>query len=365
MKIKKIILNIILTFTNFFVSFIPIKKNRIAFVSLEDNKLKDDFLDIYHHLDSTQYSIKTVLIHYEKKSLWNDFLYLLNCIKQIIVINTSHIVLINDNNYVVSNYKREGVKVIEVWHAAGAIKKFGNAVKRQYPIKNYDYVIANSDYWIKPYSLAFSVDESHVKVTGMPRIDHLFDEHYKEGVKERFFKQYPELKNKKILLYAPTFRGNIYKGFQAIAFDAEKVISSCDENTVLLYKFHPLMQDCHLSENQRIINMNHENTHDLFVVSDALISDFSSIIFDYSILNKPMYFFVPDLKQYMNRLGCFVDYEKEMPGPLCYNENELIHALHLSNQYDIEGFKNKFFKYQDGKNIDRVIEMIHQLIEEE
>jgi len=105
MGLKKIVLNIILSFVNIFVSLVPIKKNQIAFVSLEDNVLKEDFLDIYNHLDQSHYSIKTVLIHYDKKSIWNDFLYLLNCIKQIIVINTSHIVFINDNNYVVSHYK--------------------------------------------------------------------------------------------------------------------------------------------------------------------------------------------------------------------------------------------------------------------
>ena len=365
MGLKKIVLNIILSFVNIFVSLVPIKKNQIAFVSLEDNVLRDDFLDIYNHLDASHYSIKKVLIHYDKKSIWNDFLYLLNCIKQIIVINTSHIVFINDNNYVVSHYKRQGVKVIEVWHATGAIKKFGNAVKRQYPINNYDYVIANSDYWIEPYSLAFSVDKDNVLVTGMPRVDHLFDENYKKEVSDNFYSKYPELKNKKILLYAPTFRGNIYKGFKAVGFDGKKFIHTFDEDTVLIYKYHPLMKDIPIEEEGRIFNMSHENTYELFVVSDALISDFSSIIFDYSILDKPMYFFVPDLKDYMHRLGCFVDYKKEMPGPLCYNEEELTDAIHSNEHYDIKRFKNKFFKYQDGKNVERVIALIEQLIKED
>ena len=365
MGLKKLVLNIILSFVNIFVSLIPIKKNQIAFVSLEDNGLKEDFLDIYNHLDHSLYSIKTVLIHYDKKSIWNDFLYLLNCIKQIIVINTSHIVLINDNNYVVSHYKRQGVKVIEVWHATGAIKKFGNAVKRQYPINNYDYVIANSDYWIEPYSLAFSVEKDNVLVTGMPRVDHLFDENYKKEARDHFYSKYPELKNKKILLYAPTFRGNIYKGFKAVPFDGKKFISSFDKDTVLIYKYHPLMKDIPIEEEGRIFNMSHENTYELFIVSDALISDFSSIIFDYSILDKPLYFFVPDLKEYMHRLGCFVDYKKEMPGPLCYNEIELADAIHSNKQYDIKHFKNQFFKYQDGKNVERVISFIEQLIKED
>lgn len=72
MGLKKIVLNIILSFVNIFVSLIPIKKNQIAFVSLEDNVLRDDFLDIYNHLDTSHYSIKKVLIHYDKKSVWND-----------------------------------------------------------------------------------------------------------------------------------------------------------------------------------------------------------------------------------------------------------------------------------------------------
>ena len=100
-------------------------------------------------------------------------------------------------------------------------------------------------------------------------------------------------------------------------------------------------------------------------MSDALISDFSSIIFDYSILDKPMYFYVPDLKEYMHHLGCFVDYKKEMPGPLCYNEDELVDAIHSNKHYDIKAFKNKFFKYQDGKNVERIISFIEQLIKED
>ena len=83
----------------------------------------------------------SVLTHFEKNILWMNFLYFLNTIKQIFVINTSALGIINDNNYVISNFKRKGVTVLQVWHAAGAIKKFGKVIKREYPIANYDYVI--------------------------------------------------------------------------------------------------------------------------------------------------------------------------------------------------------------------------------
>ena len=116
-----------------------------------------------------------------------------------------------------------------------------------------------------------------------------------------------------------------------------------------------------ITDDQRIINLNHEDTHDLFTISDMLISDFSSIIFDYSFFNKPMYFFVPDLDEYLSTLGCFVDYQKIMPGAICLNENQLADAIIVNKQYDIEAFSKIFFKYHDGKNIERVVELIKKV----
>lgn len=359
MGLKKIIINLILKFVNIFVKLCSIKNNQVAFVSLESNKLESDLKLIYDELSKDKkYNLKTVLINYNKKSLLNNFLYMLNCIKQIYIINTSKIVLITDNNYVISNFKRDGVKVIQVWHATGAIKKFGNAIKREYPIRNYDYVLANSDYWKKPYQEAFNVSKDNVIVTGMPRVDHLVDRDYLVKTKAKLVDKYPILKNKKIILYAPTFRGNIYQGFKSIAFNGKKLLDSLGEDYVLIYKFHPLLLNEPVIDCERILNLNNEDTHDLFTVSDMLVSDFSSIIFDYAFLNKPLYFFVPDLDEYLKTLGCFVDYQKMMPGAICFDEEELSKAILKDKNYDLKNFLHTFFKYQDGNNTKRVVEFI-------
>lgn len=363
MGIKKIIINIILKIANIFVLRCSIKQGQIAFISLESNQLESDLELIYQELKKeNKYSLKMVLINYNKKSLINNFLYMLNCIKQIYVINTSKVVLITDNNYVISNFKQPGVKVIQIWHATGAIKKFGNAIKREYPIKNYDYVIANSDYWKQPYQEAFNVSEQGVIITGMPRVDHLVDPYYLTQAKARMYSRYPILKGKKVILYAPTFRGNIYQGFKTVDFDAQAVLNALGEEYVIIFKFHPLLLKTTLSDDSRVINMNHENTHDLFAVCDVLISDFSSIIFDYSLLNKPMCFFVPDLDEYIETLGCFVDYRRVMPGAICYNETQVIAALQGNKKYDIKAFRDMFFKYQDGHNTQRIVMFIDKLI---
>lgn len=358
MGLQKLILNIILGFLNIFVKMFKIKENQVAFISLESNLLDSDMKLIYDELvNRKDIILKTVTIEYDKQGIKQNFMYMLNCMKQLFIINTSHVVIIRDNNYVVSTFKREGVQVIQVWHACGAIKKFGNALARKYPIKNYDYVIANSSYWKKPYSEAFAIKEENVVVTGMPRVDCLFDQNYLIESKNKLLAKYPQLKGKKIILYAPTFRGNIYKGFTMLPFDGVKLIEAFDENTYLLYKLHPLLKDISLPQHPRILDVCKEDTHELFALSDVLISDYSSIVFDYALLDKPLYFYTPDLNEYLKDVGCYVE-QSDFPIAVSYSMEELIKMLQIPYQGNLETFKNKFFDWQDGNNTKRVVELI-------
>lgn len=361
MGLQKIILNIVLKIEAFFVSFFKIKKNRITFISLEADHLTSDFLKIYQQLPRDNYEICLCLIQYNK-NMWGQFLYFMNCMKQLYYVYTSKVVFLHDNNYVVSHFKRKGVKVIQVWHACGAIKKFGNVIERQYPIRHYDYVLATSSFWKQPYSQAFNVQEDHILEIGLPRTDELFDLGWVDEKRNKLYQKYPALKNKKVILYAPTFRGNIYKGFSAIAFDAQKMINCLGDEYVLLYKFHPLMGNYLLADGNTIFNMNHEDTHELFCISDYLISDYSSIVFDFMILEKPILFYVPDLKQYSQELGVFVDIKK-LGYPVCYCEEELIEKIQSqwkNNQLSKE-MKDQFFDIQDGKSTMRVCQLVEKL----
>lgn len=360
MGIQKIILNIVLSIEAFFVSFLKIKPNRVTFISLETDQITSDFKDIYDHLDKDKYDIKLCLIHYQK-NLKGQFLYFLNCIKQLYLTYTSRIVLLHDNNYVISHFKRKGVLTIQLWHACGAIKKFGNVIDRQYKIANYDYVISNSDYWKIPYSQAFDVKKEHVLSIGMPRVDHLYDAQWIHQQQDYLYRKYPLLKGKKIVLYAPTFRGNIYKGFNMIPFDAEKIMDALGDDYVLLYKLHPLMGNYILSRDHRTVNMNHEDTHVLFTITDYLITDYSSIAFDYMILEKPLLFFVPDMSEYISNVGMFVDL-KDLHCPVCMKEEEIIGYIQNDcfDEKQIKLLKEKFFKYHDGKNVQRVVEFIEE-----
>lgn len=362
MGIQKFILNIIFTVESFFLHFLKIKKNRITFISLESNQLTLDFLHIYEALDKDKYDVRLCLIHYQKNIL-GQFLYLLNCMKQLYYIYTSHMIVINDNNYAISHFKRDGVIVFQLWHACGAIKKFGNVINRKYKIKNYDYVLSTSSYWKKPYSEAFGVPQDHVLPLGMPRNDELFNQDLIAQYRASLYQKYPQLIGKKIVLYAPTFRGNIYNGFRAIPFDAKKIIDHLSDDYVILYKYHPLLGNVQLSHNDRIMNMNNENTHQLFCIADYLISDYSSIVFDYMILEKPLIFFIPDLDEYIKDVGVFVDISS-LQYPVCQNEEEIIQTIQ-SGAFDkkvaIEN-KKMFFDIPDGDSTKRVVRFIEKVI---
>lgn len=363
MKLKKIVLYALLKVLSVFVSMMKIDKNKITFVTLTSNELSGDFKLIAEQLEKEQkYNIKYVLTKFEK-NLKGDFLYLLNCLYQLFVINTSALVIINDNNYVISNFKRKGVKVLQIWHACGAVKKFGNDVERQYPIANYDYILSTSAKWKKPYASAFHVKEEQVIPLGMPRTDVLFDEDMMRQYREKMTERFPVLKGKYVVLYAPTFRGNIIKGMRYEQLDLNYVIDSLPDDYVIMSRMHPLLGDVMLGEHERILNVNNENLNELLAVTDCFVSDYSSIIFDFSILERKMIYYAPDLQEYKDTIGLNVEYEK-LPGKVCGSVEELIREL-KSQEYDknmVRELKDECFLYQDGKSVERITKFINETI---
>ena len=368
MKLNKMILMFLLYCMNLFRFLMPMRKNRITFISLSMDHLEGDFYQIDKKLkEAGDFDIRYNLMIY-KKSLSGDFLYLLNCLRQLYEINTSRLVFINDNNYVITKLKRDSTKVVQIWHACGAVKKFGNQIPRSYKIANYDYVVCASDIWKSSYAEAFGVNEEQVIVTGLPRTDALCDPKKVQSYRDKFFKKYPHLKGKYLILYAPTFRGNTIKGLNYVELDMNRVIDQLDDQSYFLYKMHPLLADVGFGEHERLVNVNKENLYMLMCACDCLISDYSSIIFDYSLLKKKMLIFASDYEDYRKTIGFNVDYMKEMPCPICKKTEELIECLKNKEETYIKEtalFQKKYMPYEDGKNVDRIIDLVMPFISEQ
>lgn len=362
MGLSKLILNIALKIVDALTFFIHTKPNRITFISLTQDHLTSDFLLLYEELEKLGlYDLHTNLIVF-KKNLWGDFLYFLNCLKQLIECKKSAFVILNDNNYVISTHKPKNTKVLQIWHAAGAIKQFGNQIQRQYPIQNYDAILCSAPYWKSVYASAFGVEQKQVHCTGMPRVDTLI--HKDEQKIRDFYKKYPQCQDKKCILYAPTFRGNIIDGLKMEPLQIQMLEKALGEEYIFLYKFHPLFQDMKC-ECESAIAVNHEDLYTLMHVSDCLISDYSSIVLDYSLLKKPMISYVPDLEEYKKTIGLNIEYD-EFPGAICTDETEIIQAIQNLDSYDFNqtiGFQEKYIVHTDGNNTNRVVQLIQSMIQ--
>lgn len=350
---------------NVFRFLMPIRKHKITFISITQDQPTQDFKLLYDALMKEGcYDIHLNLIVYEH-SLRSNILYLFNCIKQLYEINTSKLIIINDNNYVITKFKRPGTSVLQLWHACGAVKKFGNQIEREYPIQHYDYVVANAAYWKKPYQEAFGVRQDQVIVTGMPRLDRLCSPQQIQRYKRQFFQKYPNLTNKKIVLYAPTFRGNIIKGLRYEGLDLNALLDHIPQDYVVVYKLHPLLKDINMRSDERLINGFHESLYMLMCASDVLISDYSSILFDYALLDKKIISYAPDIESYNDTIGFNLDYRKQMPLGVCESEEQVYAMLQNLEEFDhqaIKKFRDLFMTHQDGKNTERVVKHIHTIM---
>jgi len=180
-------------------------------------------------------------------------------------------------------------------------------------------------------------------------------------------------KDKKVLLYAPTFRddqnisGNRF-GFD-LPFDMERFAALHGNEYVLLLRMHVVVRNKisipdHLSDVVRDVST-HDNINELYIVSDALITDYSSVFFDYSILERPIIFFAYDLEKYRDQLrGFYLDYDSEVPGPVVTSEGELWNTVSLLEEKAPElsarsaAFASEYAPYDDGYAAQRVVDRV-------
>lgn len=280
-----------------------------------------------------------------------------------------------DNEFLPLAYTkiRKNVKVIQLWHGTGTIKKFGHDISEGRMLRlvskadsRITHLIVNSDYTKDLYHKAFGVTKDRIYVTGIPRTDILFSEEGKKRCMEEFFNVYSFLKGRKLILYAPTFRDNEVKSPKCM-IDFDRWVSETDDNTVLLIRLHPHVSaaydDANLKKyNGKVVNVSsYDDVNTLLFVSDALITDYSSIIFEYILLNRPMYFYAYDLRLFTDDdRGFYENYEEYVPGEVVLNMDELMDAVKSEDRYENIrlSFKNAAYRYKDGKSTERFMELL-------
>lgn len=341
-------------------------KNKVSFISFRTNgKLKGNMEALQNSFKKTEISFFAGMPPHtngEKQKITK-------------IIRSSKVIVVDDYNYILKYSKlKEKQKIVQVWHACGAFKSFGKDGTSLLPSvdsdfhKKYSMVAVTSEYVREIYAKAFGLDVSKVQALGSPRTDKLFDQGYLHRMKKNAIDRYPLLKNKEVILYAPTFRD--HKGSDKTRFvprlNFRKISTILRDNQILVICPHPVMKNDILSEKyNNIIEIRDITTIELMPVSDLLITDYSSVIFEYSLLNKPMAFYCYDLEIY-NR-DFYIKYPDDLPGPVFKEEKDLLDYIteksHNIDSKRYEKFIKKYMSACDGHSCERIMKIINQFLD--
>ena len=282
---------------------------------------------------------------------------------------TSKYVFLNDNFFPLAfmNFNKRTL-VVQLWHAPGAFKKFGGSVENKEMLKlisdNTDFLIVTSTYIEDYYHEAFQIDKSKIKPLGLPRADYYFENHDINKLRDEFNKKYDVPSDKKIILYAPTFRENEEFNNVFNYLDLDKFNEELSDEYVLVLRLHPKIKKFYSEDisvdGYYIDCSDYKNEQELLLISDILITDYSSIMIEFAMLNKPIIFFAYDLDNYLNNeRGFYLDYKKDLPGPIVWDSNGLISViLEGIDSSNSSSFLKTQFDHVDGKSSKRVVDFV-------
>lgn len=358
----------------------PIVKDKVVFVETRMAELDPSVMLLYERLSKdNRYTIKKHFLRIDFCRYREEFKRALSFVKDVA---TANYVIISDACGVYSCVnKRKGQYAVQLWHGCGAFKKFGFSTsdllfgtdrhtKEKFPsYANLDLVTVSSPEVIWAYEEAMGLENQNlVKALGISRTDAFFDEKYVEAAVNRVHEMVPESKGKKIILYAPTFRGTTRRAEGPDELDLKMLAEKLSNEYVLLIKHHPFVKEPPaIPEEAKGFAFDiskKSDIQDLICASDICISDYSSLIYEYSLFERPMIFFAYDLNDYCDWRGFYYDYDELTPGPIVKTTEEVVDYIEgLKKGFDtteIRQFREKFMSSCDGHATDRVMELIEQ-----
>lgn len=263
---------------------------------------------------------------------------------------------------------RPNQQLVQVWHAMGAFKRFGygraTAESGSLTHKNYTKAIVSSPEIVDIYAESFGISRDKIIPVGTPRTDAFFDEKYVSLAKERLYGKAPELKNKRICLFAPTFRGqNVNDAFYPSEFiDLQALSNSLGGDWAVIVKLHPFVKGkLDIPKSNSIFDFSDEREiNDILFITDVLVTDYSSVIFENAIIGNPAVLYAPDYEQYNANRGFYYDYNDYSCGSIVTNQSELADAIKsiTNNNPQYMAFKQRFVSLCDGNSCRRFVEKI-------
>ena len=351
----------------FFMKLLP-TQNKVSFHSrlVEEEPL--DFQLVREEIERRDSECKTILL---AKRLPDNLLgkmgYVFYLLKRMYHIATSRACVIDSYIIPISilNHKRDLI-VIQIPHGMGAIKKVGYQVldkaERSSEVvaeemkmhRNYDYVIANGPEAGQWYVEGYRIDPKTISLAGMPRIDYL--RNTKGIINPKLKEMCPTLDSKKTIVYIPTFRkGEGVKTedlINAIDYDKYNLIITCHPNNRIV------------SDNPNVIISTDEDVlyHEWIKVCDYFVTDYSSVVFEAMLLNKPIFLYVYDFDEYKKKRGLNLDWFKEIPQYTSRDAKEVIKMIEKDNYNlsDLDSIKDRYLSARDNQCTKEIVDLIYK-----
>ncbi len=292
--------------------------------------------------------------------------------KQLKLIKQADIIIVDNYYYPLAALKFPQKKIVQIWHAAGAVKKFGLAAPKNQKMSksakrrfravynSFDYIAVGSEAMKECMKEAFETEEDgKFLTTGFVRSDYLYTHEYEMSVKNLMLHN-RNLTEKFVILYMPTFRDNKVDNEKQLDF-VKKLAQELPDEFSVFYRLHPGVEikDYEIPEAIEVCDY---QLNEFYKVSDLIITDYSSVIFDAAIFNTACAFYVYDYEKYEEEQGLFIPKE-ELPGFVTTDSEEMIDYIQTKNynRDKIEAFNQKWNEYNgasSGRKL--VIELLHK-----
>jgi CDP-glycerol glycerophosphotransferase len=364
--------------------FLPVNRKAVVFQSFYGKSYSDNPKALYEEMLAQHRDMKAVWVINNLKAdiPGNPILVRPRSFKYYYYMAISTY-FVNNGNFPDFFQKRKGMTFLQTWHGT-PLKKLGFDVdpkalayeentspallKR---IEKWDYLIGPNLYTAEILKRAYKYKKKMLNV-GYPRND-IF---YKENIRTKIIDIKKKLNiplNKKVILYAPTWRdyeyqnGNQHRAYE-FKFDLKTFKEKFGEEYILLLRLHYFDASrirLHRSDDFIYNVSSYDDIGELYLISDLMITDYSSVMFDYANLNRPMIFFTYDLKRYGSQVrGFYFNFVEEAPGPIVTDQEQLFDAIEhidrLQSEYQIkyDQFKDRFCHWEDGQASKRTIEAV-------
>lgn len=285
-------------------------------------------------------------------------------------------IVVDDFQPVIYALEASDSRIIQLWHAVGAFKTVGysrvgkvggpNPYGRAH--KNYSLVTVSSREDIPVYAEAFGIPEDRVVATGIPRTDRFFEPAYAGRARELALVEFPEARGRTTILFAPTFRGH---GARTATYDLDRLDMAAlhelcvERDAVFLVRMHPFIREPLVIPEpyrDRILDGRRSpiDVNDLLFAVDLLVTDYSSVVYEFSTLGRPMLFYAWDLEEYAASRDTYEPYETFVPGRIVRTFPELLDAIRRDDcQLEkVAPFAQRHFEHRDGGSTDRVVDLV-------